>query len=94
MKKPSRTKSSRLAHKLRQIRISLNLSQSELLERLGFGDELFRSNISQYERGSRVPAPFVILRYARISGVSMEEIVDDQLNLPRKIANKRISERE
>jgi len=81
MKKPSRTRSSQLAQKLLQIRTGLKLSQSELLDRLGFGDQLFRSNISQYERGTRIPSPVVILKYARLAGVSMEEIVDDELSL-------------
>ena len=93
MKKASRTKSKRLSEKLLQIRISLNLSQSELLDRLGFGDDLFRSNISQYERGTRVPAPRVILQYARLSGVSMEEIVDDDMALPKRLSRNRIVKR-
>jgi transcriptional regulator with XRE-family HTH domain len=84
VRKASRTKSTRLAEKLLQVRLSLNLSQSELLERLGFAGELFRSNISQYERGTRVPAPRVILEYARAAGVSMEEIVDDEIDLPKR----------
>src|SRR6476620_2571961 len=89
MKKRSRTRSSRLAQKLLQIRTGLKLSQSELLDRLGFGDQLFRSNISQYERGTRVPSPVVILQYARLAGVSMEEIVDDELSLSATSNSKR-----
>ena len=84
MKKSSRSKSNRLPEKLVTIRSALKLSQAEILERMGFGDELYRSNISQYERGDRVPPLLVVLQYARVAGISMEEIVDDALNLPKQ----------
>jgi len=61
MKKGARLKPTRLAEKLRQIRLSLGLSQSEMLERVGFGEELFRSNVSQYELGAREPPLLVLL---------------------------------
>jgi len=51
---------------------------------MGFGKDLFRSNISQYEHGDRVPPLLVVLQYARVAGISMEEIVDDDLNLPKQ----------
>jgi transcriptional regulator with XRE-family HTH domain len=85
MKKSSRTKTLRLAEKLRQIRLQLGLSQSEILERLGFGEELFRSNISQYERGERIPPLQVLLAYARIANVWMDVLVDDGLDLPVRL---------
>ena len=81
MKKRSPTKSARLAKKLKRIRLGLGLSQSEILERLGFSDKLFRSNISQYERGHRVPSPPVLLAYARLANVDLEVLIDDKLNL-------------
>ena len=86
MKKRSPTKSGRLARKLRQIRLSLSLSQSEILERLGFSEHLFRSNISQYERGDRVPAPPVLLEYARLANVNLAVLIDDTLDLPEKLS--------
>ena len=85
MKKASRTKSGRLAKKLRKIRLDLRLSQSQILERLGFADQLFRSNISQYERGHRVPSPPVLLAYARLANVDLEVLIDDELDLPAKL---------
>ena len=84
MKKSSRTIPNRLPGKLKHIRENLRLSQNELLERMGFGKDLFRSNISQYERGERVPPLLVVLQYARVAGITMEEIVDDDLNLPKQ----------
>ena len=63
----------------------LGLSQNEFLEQLGFADELFRSNISQYERGDRVPAPAILLAYARLAEIDLELLIDDDLLLPDEI---------
>ena len=88
MKKVSRTKSVRLAEKLLQIREGLGLSQSEMLERLGFSDELFRSNVSQYERGHRLPPLPVLIMYARVAGVCVDVLISDELDLPKKLPGK------
>ena len=85
MKKFSPTKSARLAEKLRTIRLGLELSQNEILERLGFSEHLFRSNISQYERGDRVPSPLVLLEYARLANVDLAVLIDDDLDLPQRL---------
>lgn len=87
MKKASPTKSGRLARKLKKIRLDLELSQNQILERLGFTDTLFRSNISQYERGARVPSPIVLLAYARLANVDLEVLIDDDLDLPEEISS-------
>src|ERR1700686_4923395 len=92
MKKASPTKSSRLAKKLRRIRLELTLSQNEILDSLGFGEHLFRSNISQYERGHRVPSPLVLLEYARLANVDLAVLIDDDLDLPQKIPSPTKSE--
>jgi len=92
VKKRTPTRSTRLAKKLRKIRLGLGLSQSEILERLGFSDQLFRSNISQYERGLRVPSPPVLLAYARLVKIDLAVLIDDNLELPDEIANPRKSE--
>ncbi len=81
----SRSKPSRLAEKLLQIRLALDLSQSGMLERLGFSAELFRSNISQYEMGTREPSLPVLLQYARAANVYVEVLIDDELDLPAKL---------
>lgn len=88
MKKISRTKCARLAGKLLRVREALGLTQSQMLERLGFSDELFRSNVSQYERGHRVPPLSVLLQYARVAGVAVETLIDDKLDLPAKLPSK------
>jgi transcriptional regulator with XRE-family HTH domain len=85
MKRASPTKSTRLAEKLKRIREELELSQNELLDRLGFSEQLFRSNISQYERGHRVPSLPVLLEYARLVNVDLAILIDDRLDLPQKL---------
>ena len=92
MKKASPTKSGRLARKLKKIRLELKLSQSQMLEQLGFSDHLFRSNISQYERGDRVPSPTVLLGYARLANVDLAVLIDDKLDLPMNIPSSTKSE--
>jgi len=88
MKKGARLKPTRLAEKLRQIRLSLGLSQSEMLERVGFGEELFRSNVSQYELGAREPPLLVLLEYARAVSVTVDALIDDNLDLPTKLPSR------
>jgi transcriptional regulator with XRE-family HTH domain len=82
MKNAPVTKPKRLGEKLRQIRLALGLSQSEMLDRLGFGKVLFRGNVSQYELGRREPPLMVLLAYARCAGISVDTLIDDELNLP------------
>jgi len=93
VKKASPTKSGRLAKKLKKIRQNLEVSQNQILERLGFADQLFRSNISQYERGHRVPSPPVLLAYARLANVDLEALIDDELDLPEKISSQAAAKR-
>ena len=89
MKNASVTKSGRLAKKLRRVRLDLELSQNQILERLGFADQLFRSNISQYERGHRVPSPPVLLAYARLANLDLAVLIDDDLDLPEMIPSSK-----
>jgi transcriptional regulator with XRE-family HTH domain len=72
----------RLAEKLKRIRIQKNLSQNEILQKLGFDGILFQGNISQYELGRREPPLPVLLAYARLAVIEVEVLIDDSLNLP------------
>src|SRR5918912_1240729 len=80
-----RQKPERLAEKLLQIRMALGLSQDGMLERLGLADEYFRSRISAYELGNREPPLPVLLKYARLVGISTDVLIDDELDLPDKL---------
>jgi len=86
MVKP-RQKPARLAEKLLYIRTALGLSQNEMIRRLGFEGELIQAHISAYERKheNRIPPLGVVLQYARCAGIDMEMLVDDNLNLPKKL---------
>jgi transcriptional regulator with XRE-family HTH domain len=80
-----RPKPKRLAEKLLQIRLALNLSQDGMLVRLGLDEKLFRSAVSGYELGTREPPLPVLLKYARCVGISTDVLIDDELNLPDKL---------
>ena len=77
-----RQKPERLAEKLLQIRVALDLSQDGMLEQLGLADEFSRSRISAYELGNREPPLPVLLKYARLVGISTDVLIDDELDLP------------
>lgn len=75
----------RLAEKLLQIRTGLSLSQTQMLERLGLVDSMHYGRISEYEQGKREPALMTLLAYAHAARVHVEDIIDDNLELPRKL---------
>ena len=81
----ARPRPERLGEKLRQIRLSLGLSQSELLRRLDAEDLIAYSQISGYETGQREPSLQILLRYARVACVPTEVLIDDELDLPAKL---------
>ena len=85
MGRKPRMKPERLAEKLLEIRTSLGLSQPELLRRLSFDDAIDYRRISEFELGEAEPPLPVLLEYARAAGVHMEDIVDDELDLPPKL---------
>jgi transcriptional regulator with XRE-family HTH domain len=89
MGKKARRKPERLAEKLTQIRAALGASQSEMLKRLGVEDQIDYTAISKYEIGRNEPSLIILLRYARVARVSMETLVDDELDLPTKLTKKR-----
>ena len=81
----ARMKPAYLPEKLLRIRNALGLSQSEMLRRLGFEEVMDYKSISQFELGNtEAPLP-VLLQYARIAGIHMEDLVDDNVDLPDKI---------
>lgn len=92
MGRASRPKPARLAEKLRQIRISLGLSQNEMLRHLGLDEELFQGSISGYELGTREPPLAVLLQYARSVNIYVEVLIDEELDLPQNLPAKVKSE--
>ena len=80
MGRSPRNKPMKLSHKLLAIRKRLQMSQTEIARALEL--KVHYSAVSNYELGTREPDMLVVLRYARLANVSMETLVDDQLNLP------------
>lgn len=85
MGRASRRRPERLAEKLLAIRRAMGLSQSEMLARLGCGQELTANHVSKFELGKHEPSLPVLLRYARVAGVWMDILVDDELDLPANL---------
>jgi len=79
--------SERLGEKLSQIRDVLNLSQNDMIDHLGLREHFDRAYISFWENGKIEPPLYVLLRYARAGGVSLNVLADDAINftLPRQI---------
>ncbi len=75
-----RPRPARLGEKLLTIRQRLGLSQTAMCKALEL--EVNYSAISNYELGTREPPLPVLLRYARLAGVIMDVLVDDDLDLP------------
>ena len=85
MGRSARRKQERLAEKLLKIRLALNLSQNGMLEYLGLTEDLYRNNISSYERGEREPSLYALLKYAQVAGVWVDVLIDDELDLPARL---------
>jgi transcriptional regulator with XRE-family HTH domain len=83
-----RVRPKRLAEKLRYIRTSLDLTQAELLRKLDIEELATQSKISEFESGGRDPSLLILLQYSRLAGVHMEDLVDDETDLPAKLPAK------
>lgn len=83
MGRSTRPRPVHLASKLKQIRLGLNLTQEQIVERLNYKQSpLVASQISEFENDKREPPVQVLLCYARMAGIPMEYLVDDELSLP------------
>jgi transcriptional regulator with XRE-family HTH domain len=87
MARVPRPKPARLPEKLLQIRLALGLSQGEMLRRLELNN-LTRTTVSAYEVGTSEPPLPVLLKYARLVGISTDVLIDDELDLPNKLPAK------
>lgn len=87
-----RQRSKRLARKLRQIRMTLGLSQNTMLRHLGLAEKMFQSRISSYELGTREPPLPVLLAYAKAANVYVDALIDDEVDLPEKLPSPKKSE--
>lgn len=86
MARGMRLKPKRLTEKLIQIRLSLGLSQNDLIKRLDV--DLTQNRISEYETGTGEPPLPVLLKYARLAGVCVDVLIDDEQDLPVNLPAK------
>jgi transcriptional regulator with XRE-family HTH domain len=54
------------------------MSQGEIARAVGVEN---RASISGYERGEREPPLPVLLKYARLAGISTDSLIDDEVGL-------------
>jgi transposase-like protein len=88
MGRAARPRPARLATKLSLIRCRLNLSLNEMIKALEYRDSpLHKNHLLQMEKGLREPSLLLLLRYARLTGLPLEILVDDALDLPRCLPN-------
>lgn len=75
-----------LARKLYLIRMGLDLTQEEMAEKLRAAPSPPRpADISRFEQGIREPSLPVLLSYARVAGVLVDTLIDDEITLPHKL---------
>jgi transcriptional regulator with XRE-family HTH domain len=77
-----RIKPERLAEKLKAIRVNLGLTTEELIIKLECPEvPLHRASITQYEKGRREPNLIVLLHYARLVRLTVDSLIDDEIDL-------------
>lgn len=70
-----------LPKKLRRLRLEvLGMSQTEMAKALDL--KVDYSAVSGYERGAREPSLIVLLKYARLAGCTVEQLIDDKIKWP------------
>jgi transcriptional regulator with XRE-family HTH domain len=80
----SRQQPKKLAAKLHHIRKTLGLTQQQMVDRLKAEQERLRvypGNISRFEQGVREPTLLVLLAYAKVAQITIDRLVDDELEL-------------
>ena len=83
-----RPRQQHLAKKLRELRRALGLSQIQLVKSMGVDGILAYHRISEYESGRREPALWVLVAYGRVAGIHVEDMIDDNRDLPEKLPGK------
>lgn len=69
----------RLGEKLRAVRHHLGVSQTGMMRLLNI--DCCYTRISEFERGKRQPNILTILDYAKLAGICMNDLVDDETEL-------------
>lgn len=79
----------RLPEKLLKIRRLLDLTQEQLAERVSHLPSAPRpGHISRFEQGLREPNLVYLLEVSRLSGVPLEVLLDDKLDVPDRLRKR------
>ena len=79
----------RLPEKLLKIRRILDLTQEQLAERVSHLPSAPQpGHISRFEQGLREPNLVYLLEISRLSGVSLEVLLDDNLDVPDRLKKR------
>jgi transcriptional regulator with XRE-family HTH domain len=71
-----------VSKKLKEIRLKAGLSQTAMVRALNYEQSpLYPSDISQFERGERYPSLLLAMAYARLGGITLDVLIDDELSL-------------
>ena len=84
----ARQKPERLAAKLKEIRLTLGLSQGGMVKHLGLAEYMGRERISAFEKegsDAREPDLITLKAYANVAGVSVDDLIDDDVDLPKNL---------
>ena len=90
MGRAKRWRVEKLPEKLLRIRENLNLTQEEMVKKLGLENKIYRNNISGYESGEREPALPILLRYSRLANIKLEILIDDEVDFPSDVLKKEV----
>lgn len=78
-----------LPAKLLKVRQSLGLTQEQMAARLEhLKPPPQPGQISRFEQGKREPSLFILLEYARMAGVTIDTLADDEAELPARLPAK------
>lgn len=76
----------KLPSKLLHVRKLLGLTQEQLAESFkSVKSPPQPAHISRFENGSREPSLLILLAYARLAGISIDVLVDDNIDMPERL---------
>lgn len=78
-----------LPAKLLRIRQALGLTQEQMADRLRhLKPPPQPGQISRFEQGQREPSLLILLEYARMAGITIDTLADDEVELPARLPGR------